>query len=109
MQVSLLQRPTLTSGTSKDQAHVKILDPDIYIYNSYEELKQVMLSLSQQNTLKADFAGHYEPYSPNKVMTDFNIKFFDGRLVQRPGAPNLGQKIDLKILFGQQPTAMRLP
>lgn len=94
MQVSLLQRPTLTSGLSKDQAHIQILQPDIYLYRSYDELKDLMLILSRDNVMQADFAAHYEQFSPAKVMAAFNDKFLDGKLVPRLGASIFGQRFD---------------
>ena len=98
MQVSLLQRPTLTSGTSKDQAHVAILQPDIYLYQSYDELKELMLTLSRDNVMRADFAAHYEQFSPAKVIAEFNKEFLDGKLVLRAGGTISGQRFDPKLL-----------
>ena len=109
MQVSLLQRPTLTSGTAKDQAHVKILHPDLYVYNGYDDLKDIMLSFTLHNVMKVDFARHYRPYSPSKVMKEFNNKFLDGKLIERRNAPKVGQKFNFDDVVRQRSESLMLP
>lgn len=57
-----------------------------------------MLTLSHDNVMQADFAAHYEQFSPANVMATFNEKFLDGRLLSRPGASVLGQRFDPTLL-----------
>ncbi len=51
------------------------------------------------NVMKADFAAHYKPYAPDKIMAEFNAKFLDGRLVRRqdPLAAAVGQSQVIKL------------
>ena len=98
--MSLLQRPILTSGSSPEQAHIEILQPDVYIYSSYDNLKNTMMNMSHATTHQADFAAHYKPFSPFKIMSEFNAKFLNGALTLRQNAVDVGQRLDLAELFG---------
>ncbi len=102
----MLQRPTLTSATTPDQAHIRILQPDVYTYHGYDDLKEQMLAISHSNVMKADFAAHYTPYSPFNVMSEFNDKFLDGRLTRRKEVVDLAQRLDLKKLADARVTQL---
>jgi len=95
---SLHGKPTITNFNTPHRFHLEMLGPHSFIYRTYDELLQIMMSMDG-DVVKKFFPSHgqainklpslYSDFSPCKVMKQFNAEFFDGKLPLRDGGVHL--------------------
>lgn len=90
---AIKNKPIITNANGVHRFHLSILGDHAHTYSSYEELEQIMENMINGGETKQGSADKdckqpglpdvYSPYSPCKVMQQFNQEFFEGKLVPR--------------------------
>jgi hypothetical protein len=73
---SIMNKPVVTFGLSGEASHLEILGNRAIIYNSYDELYDILNNLKSYIKY-SDYYKAYDDYSPEKIMERFDKNFLN--------------------------------